>query len=239
MKAYLINLDRSPDRLAEADAQFRAAGVDYERVSAIDGRALGWAGLRGRAARGRFFLVHGHFPSAGEAACTLSHNAALRRLAESGEGAAMVFEDDVALDPAALREALAAIRARLDPARPEIFLLCDHEGTARGAGRGLAPAGDAHFAEGYVATAAAARRLLALNTPVRAAIDAWGHWARRGLAVWKACPPACAQRDVVSEITGGRRPKRRAGWGWYVALWRLRVALGRALDGLLYRVCGR
>ncbi len=239
MKAYLINLDRSPGRLAEADAQLCAAGVDYVRVAAVDGRALGWAGLRGRVSRLRFFLVHGHFPSVGEAACTLSHNAALRRLAEGGEGAAMVFEDDVGVDGAALREALAAVEARLDPARAEIFLLCDHEGTARGAGRGLAPAGDAHFAEGYVATAAAARRLLALNAPVRAAIDAWGHWAGRGIRVWKACPPACAQRDVVSEITGGRRPKRRAGWGWYVALWRLRVGLGQALDGLLYRVCGR
>ena len=39
MKAYLINLDRSPGRLAEADAQLHAAGVSYERVSAIDGRA--------------------------------------------------------------------------------------------------------------------------------------------------------------------------------------------------------
>ena len=106
MKAYLINLDRSPGRLAEADTQLRAAAIPYERIPAVDGRALGWAALRRRVSRFRFFLVHGRFPSLGAAACTLSHNEAYRRLLAADEPAALVFEDDVLLDPAAFRRAL-------------------------------------------------------------------------------------------------------------------------------------
>ena len=118
MKAYLINLDRSPDRLAEADAQLRAAGVAYERVPAVDGRTLGWAGLRGRVSRFRFFLVHGRLPTPGEVACACSHLEAYRRLLASGEGAALVFEDDAALDPD-------AFRAKDDPAADR-FLFQTH-----------------------------------------------------------------------------------------------------------------
>ena len=240
MKAYLINLDRSPDRLAEADAQLRAAGVDYERVSAIDGRALGWAGLRGRVSRFRFALVHGRGPSPGMAASTLSHHEAFRRLLASGEGAALVLEDDVRLDPARFRRALGLVEARLDPATPALFLLCDHEGETPATGEGVVPTGPrTACAEAYVITAAAARRFLTLNEPVHAILDAWGHWAARGFAIWKVYPPAATQADAPSLSRPPAPPPRRVRWGWYRALWRVRLALTRALDALLYKVLGR
>ena len=236
MKAFLINLDRSPGRLAEADAQLRAAGVAYERVPALDGRALGWAALRRRVSRFRFFLVHGRFPNLGEVACACSHLEACRRLLAAGEPAALVFEDDVALDPAAFRHALDLILPRLDPARPDLFLLCDYGGTT---GRGIVPAGDASCAGAHLITAAAARRLLTLNEPVRAAIDAWAHWAARGIAVHKVLPAPCNHRDIGSDINPDWRPKRRARWRWYVTLWRARLALGQALDRLIWKATGR
>ena len=235
MKAYLINLDRAPERLAAADAQLRAAGVAYERIPALDGRALGWAVLGPRVSRFRFTLVHGHPPALGAAASTLSHHEAYRRFLAAGEPAALIFEDDVTLDPARFRRALDLIRPRLDPAKPELFLLCDHEGTP---GHGIVPAGDAHFAEAYVITAAAARRLLALNDPVRAMNDAWAHWVARGIAVHKVLPAPCTQRGG-SDINPDWRPKRRTRWRWYVALWRARLALGQTLDRLIWKVTGR
>ena len=235
MKAYLINLDRSPGRLAEADAQLRAAAIPYERIPAVDGRALGWAALRRRVSRFRFFLVHGRFPNLGEVACSLSHLEACRRLLVSDEPAALVFEDDVLLDPAAFRHAIDLIRPHLDPTKPDLFLLCDHEGAS---GHGIVPAGDAHFAEAYVITAAAARRLLALNDPVRAMNDAWAHWVARGIAVHKVLPAPCTQRGG-SDINPDWRPLRRARWRWYVTLWRARLALGQALDRLIWEVSGR
>ena len=235
MKAYLINLDRSPERLAEADAQLRAAAIPYERIPAVDGRALGWAALRRRVSRFRFFLVHGRFPNLGEVACSLSHLEACRRLLVSGEPAALIFEDDVLLDPAAFRRALDLLRPHLDPDKPDLFLLCDHEGAS---GHDIVPAGDASCAEAYVITAVAAQRLLALNDPVRAAIDAWAHWAARGITVHKVLPAVCTQRGG-SDINPDWRPLRRARWRWYVTLWRARLALGQGLDRLIWKATGR
>ena len=239
MKAYLINLDRAPERLAAADAQLRAAGVAYERIPALDGRALGWAVLGPRVSRFRFTLVHGHPPALGAAASTLSHHEAYRRFLAAGEPAALIFEDDVTLDPARFRRALDLIRPRLDPAKPELFLLCDHEGETPPTGEGIAPTGPCTAcAEAYVITAAAARRFLALNDPLHAILDAWGHWARRGFAIWKVYPPAATQADVPSISHAASAASRRTRWGWYVALWRVRLALTRALDALLYKVLG-
>lgn len=242
MKAYLINLAQSTERLAAADAQLRAAGIAYERIEAVDGRALGWKGAKGKVSRVRFALVTGRAPSLGEVGCTLSHNLALRRLVEMGEPMALIFEDDVVVDGAALREALDVVRVHARPEAPAIYVLSDHFGTTPPpGGRGVMPAGETFHAEAYVATAAAARRLLFLNTPIHAPIDLWGTWARRGLEVGRVFPIACGQSGVVSDIQGGRvaKPKRRAGWGWYVALWRARMAVGQALDRLMYRMTGR
>lgn len=242
MKAYLINLARSTDRLASADAQLRAAGIAYERVEAVDGRALGWGSLRRAVSRFRFFLASCHFPSLGEVGCTLSHNRVLRAIAESAEGVGAVFEDDLTVDGAALREALALVEGQARPEVPAVYVLSNHDGTPPPpGGRGMVRLRDGFYAEAYVATAAAARRLLFLNEPIRAPIDTWRAWAQRGVEVWKVFPTACGQSGVVSDIWGKRTAarKRRARWGWYVALWRARVRLGWALDGLIYRMTGR
>ncbi len=242
MRAYLINLDRSPDRLAAAAARLCAAGLPYVRVAGVDGRAMSREERRRSVRPWRFFLVHGRFPTPGECGCSLSHNALFRRMLEDGAPAAIAFEDDVDPDPEALRAALAQIEARLDPAAPDIFLLSNHDcqPTPPG-GAGILPASpEALFSEAYVLTAAAARRLLFLNSPMRAAIDAWAHWAGRGVNVWRVFPASCRQAEGESVIHGGLwRPKRRSAWGWYRALWRLRIRLGRAFDALLYRLLGR
>lgn len=242
MKAYLINLARSTERLAAADAQLRAAGIAYERIEAVDGRALGWRGIWKKVRPFRFVLARARPLQLGEAGCTLSHNLALRKLMDSGEPAALIFEDDVRIDGAALREALDVVRAHARADVPAIYVLSDHVGCEPPpGGRGLLPAGATAFAEAYVITAAGARRLLHLNDPMYAPIDMWGMWAERGIDVWRVFPIACGQTGVASDIQGGRvaTPKRRARWGWYVALWRARVRLGWALDRLIYRMTGR
>ena len=38
--AYLINLDRSPDRLARMQARFDEIGAAFVRIPAVDGKAL-------------------------------------------------------------------------------------------------------------------------------------------------------------------------------------------------------
>ena len=121
---YLLNLDRSPDRLARAGAALRASGLDAVRVRGVDGATLTdeqRALADPRATR----RVTGRALSDGEVGCYLGHLHALRTLLEDGASHALVCEDDVRPDPVLgeLCEALAerggdwAVAILANPAR--------------------------------------------------------------------------------------------------------------------------
>jgi glycosyl transferase family 25 len=86
MKAYLINLDRSPERLAFMQAQFDALGLEVERVPGIDGRG-------NIPERWRLQFQCGPLTS-GEAACYASHLLVAEKLLASDQPCALVLEDD-------------------------------------------------------------------------------------------------------------------------------------------------
>lgn len=111
MKCYLINLDRSSDRLQFMSGQFgflksrasREDGIDLVRVPAIDARTLDDAEAASYYDRDFYSFNARYFPnivpkgglSKAEIACFLSHRECWRRIAESGEAFGAVFEDDV------------------------------------------------------------------------------------------------------------------------------------------------
>jgi glycosyl transferase family 25 len=82
MRAVVINLDRSTDRLAAFRAQAERIGLTFERLPAVDAAQIDF---------GRGLL------KPGEIACFESHKVAWRMLVESGEPWLAVFEDDVCL----------------------------------------------------------------------------------------------------------------------------------------------
>jgi glycosyl transferase, family 25 len=92
LRVYLINLDRATDRRAYMDGQLRALGIDYERVAAVDGKALGEdvadfdpAGYR---------RLHGRRRHPGEIGCYMSHLDCLRRFLDTDAEFALILEDD-------------------------------------------------------------------------------------------------------------------------------------------------
>lgn len=95
MKTYLINLDRSPDRLEFFRDQAKQVGLAFERVPAIDGRSLPDATWRS--------IVDGRFEfqpiNVYEVAVFLSHKAIWERMIRDGIGMAAIFEDDAILAP--------------------------------------------------------------------------------------------------------------------------------------------
>lgn len=91
MKAWFINLDRSPDRLAFMTQTLDALGLDYERVAAVDGKALSEEDI----AKAYQFAPGSQFLDAGTIACSLSHRKAWERIAASEDDYALVLEDDV------------------------------------------------------------------------------------------------------------------------------------------------
>lgn len=93
MKLYVINLDRSPDRLDRLEKIFRKLNLGLTRVAAIDGLHLD-----------EKFIAdvrrHQLWPdplTRGEIACFLSHRAALEKVAAGDDDFAAIFEDDVTL----------------------------------------------------------------------------------------------------------------------------------------------
>jgi glycosyl transferase, family 25 len=106
---FLINLDRSHERLALMQAQADALGLAFERVSAINGtRQLpGWMISQFLDQRGR---VRGGL-SEGEVGCYASHLLVMSTIVERRLEAAIVLEDDAVLDPDFEQAACAAVQA--------------------------------------------------------------------------------------------------------------------------------
>jgi len=90
----LINMDGADERLAHFQAQASLAGVDYERVSAIDGRALAAHDLSAYQDPCAIYPL-----SAAEIGCALSHRKAWQRVMDSPASWGVVFEDDACLRP--------------------------------------------------------------------------------------------------------------------------------------------
>ena len=91
----LINLDRSVERLAAVDDQFRRAGWPYERFRAIEPEVVeNHPELDHR----RFLRLHNRSIRRGELGCALSHKRCLEQFLATDEAYLVVFEDDVCLD---------------------------------------------------------------------------------------------------------------------------------------------
>lgn len=91
-KAYVINLDRSPDRLKAVTENLRKQGLTFERIQAIDGGALTRPERRDNTT---FFCAN--FCTDGQVGCGMSHIKAWRRLIEDGNEFALIMEDDAKL----------------------------------------------------------------------------------------------------------------------------------------------
>jgi glycosyl transferase family 25 len=100
---YLINLARSPDRLAFMLAQFARLGIVYELVVAQDATASLGEEWRWQFCRAPL--------SAGKIGCYVSQLLALQRLVASSAPWGIILQDDVTLDDDFLAVTEAAIRA--------------------------------------------------------------------------------------------------------------------------------
>jgi glycosyl transferase, family 25 len=88
MKVFLVNLDRSPDRLAYMHEQAQRCGLEFERLSAVDGRTMEIPFL------GSTFA---DYLSPGERGCYASHLLFCKKIIDLGLPYAMVIEDDAIL----------------------------------------------------------------------------------------------------------------------------------------------
>lgn len=95
MKCYIINLDRSQDRLTYVKGVFTKAGLGFTRVRAFEGQALSeneYAELTRNSNWSRKLTKV-------EVGCFLSHRECWRLIAEGDDSYGAVFEDDIKFSP--------------------------------------------------------------------------------------------------------------------------------------------
>ena len=92
--AYYINLDRHADRRLFVEAELKAAGIEAERVSGVDG-----ANVPGELRPYFFARSETTRLTPPQIGCSASHLDVMRRILASNAAAALVLEDDARLAP--------------------------------------------------------------------------------------------------------------------------------------------
>lgn len=186
MHAYVINLARSLDRRAHITAELKKTDLDYEIISAVDGRDLD---LGDPATVDPSLLTLTPFP-AGVTGAALSHLSVYRRIVEDGLDEALVLEDDVMLpaDLSSLTDAVAdkmtgAGLALLSYDSPQPCKMSKEGLIGLPSSRLLALPIDVRqpqSAGAYIITRQACERMIACVLPVRVCADDWWFFYREG-----------------------------------------------------------
>jgi glycosyl transferase, family 25 len=97
--SLVINLARSPARLARISSQLERLKLPFERFAAVEGRDIDPDATQAFSRRD-YQRRHGKHPTPCEIGCHLSHMGAMRRFLESGAEFALILEDDAILSDA-------------------------------------------------------------------------------------------------------------------------------------------
>ena len=230
MKAFVINLDKNPERLAFMQDQFRRFGMDVERFPAVYGKALTPEELRRDHSRIRSYIAFQKRMEPPKVAVALSHSGVYQTIIDRGLPYALVLEDDVVID-AGFSEALQRAEKFIDPTRPQVVAFN---------GYGLADADTCApeirevsrmwCADAYVITRPAAERIRHANYPVLTSADSFKRYHRRhGVELYRVLPATVRQDNARFATENQESPK---------APWFLRLPL-RGLDWVLWKLTGR
>jgi GR25 family glycosyltransferase involved in LPS biosynthesis/GT2 family glycosyltransferase len=91
--AYVLNLDRRPDRLTKIDAQLRRFGINYTRIAGVDGTDPAVAEDHRTDER----INRKQLPGVGIFGCLLGHIRILEAAKAAGHRRVLIFEDDAVL----------------------------------------------------------------------------------------------------------------------------------------------
>ncbi len=190
-EVLLINLDRSPDRLAAAQRHFNAVGLPFIRVAGVDASREDLSGCP--IDRRSFERIHGRVRiRPGEIGCYQSHLKALRAFVSSGKEFGLILEDDAQPEPHLL-QSLATLFAWADD-WDIVPLFHFHRGgpvaLRRGAGLALnVHMGHISSAAAYLVNRHAAQVLLGHLGVMKACVDhsLFETW-RHGLRLRSASP---------------------------------------------------
>lgn len=212
---FVINLDRSAERLRNVRNSAEKLGIELTRVRAVDGAQLTPA-QSAKVDRAFFERNHGKHVLPAEIGCYLSHLDALEVIAESPESHAVIIEDDVRFPPdfPGFLDDLMALDGwdvvKLVNHRTRAFIAHAKVNDSYRIGR--CAHGPCGSSAAYVVTRQGARRLLATLSPMRLPYDvALERGWQGGYAVFSTDLPLVGlSEEMGSTIFVGESPYRKA-----------------------------
>lgn len=96
-KVLVVNLDRSPDRLAAISAQLEQVDVPFDRITALDGKTLSSDFIDEHSPPEIVSKSYHRKLSRAEVACSLSHRKAWQQITDEDLDFGIVLEDDCQL----------------------------------------------------------------------------------------------------------------------------------------------
>ena len=224
---YVINLDRSDQRLAQIGANLAQHGFDFTRISAVDGRLLP-PDTPLPLDRESFKRDNGRDVLPGEIGCFMSHLHVLEALRDSSYDFGVILEDDGLVNDQfrATIDALAKIDGwdlvKLVNNRTKMFKAAYTLTNGIGVGRCLhGPSGSS---AAYIVRRSSAQALIEGLSPMRGPYDVEleAGW-RTGLEVYcTSAPVVDLGRSVEATVIGGRSTYRKARYPWWRRLGTLR-----------------
>ncbi|KRB24282.1 hypothetical protein ASD99_28970 [Mesorhizobium sp. Root695] len=195
MKCMVINLDRSPDRLAHVTAEFARIGVLFDRVPAID------ALHRSEFAK----TSSGLTPT--EVACLMSHKVCWKIIANGDDAFGAIFEDDILFSEAAgpMLSHYGWIPADADIVKLETYLkktVIAMKRTSVGRAFSVARLYGLHIGTaGYILSKQAARDLISrsLDAPADHVVFDPSLPSSSSKTIYQLLPALCVQNDLVCE----------------------------------------
>ncbi len=222
LPTYLINLDRSKERLTFMETEFARVGVPFIRFPAFDGAAMSQDEVERWVAKRPYFAASEWF--VGDVGLFRSHLSVWQEIAAGTAAAAAVFEDDVHLG-----SDLGALLSSRDwiPADADIVRLESNSKMVLRNGRSLGVLTDRKLyrvfsstwgTAGYIITKTAAARLSDLPSDQHAIVDTFLFKPTRSpvaasLRCYQVLPAMCIQDNYLNgqhgrlkdDISGGLR----------------------------------
>lgn len=202
MKVLVINLKKNVQRMERLDHNLTQLGVGYARVEAILGREVPAQEKARNISKFWWWCINGCTIRDGQYGCAMSHLLAYKHMVAENIKVACVLEDD-AVPRACLPRLLNQLERWVDANKAQVILISNHrdkDEVKSSAEFNVKEVSGGAFAEGYVITLPAAKKLISKNFPIKCAADEFGLWRGKGWAeLFQAYPEGVNQEWQTTE----------------------------------------
>lgn len=217
MKAYVINLERSPERKIYMQKLLKKFPfLDVEFVTAVDGRAMNENERIHQFDVDKFYARYSVMPRPGEIGCTLSHQKCYCKMVKEGIPCALILEDDI-VEPDNITLILEILGRLMSKKEPQIILVSGwfwyYSTTVLSTNYKLAKVYDAFLTHAYLINQAAAQ-VLVENRPYITADD-WRYIRQKGILLQAVLPHLINQQwngRFVSTVNVEQGNKKSLKW---------------------------